>query len=111
MQGQTVTEMAAIRAEFYAKHSPDELRDIMARWLREGLDNREITFWETRSERFRQLACQLAKVPAYYAVKPWADLSEDQREAIRVSLRELQAIATREYREWHAIGKQTLKNA
>jgi hypothetical protein len=83
----------------------------MDRWLNEGLDSREITFWETRSKQFRRIACQLAGVPAYLAGRKWAELSEEKREAIRVALRELQAIATREYREWETIGKQTVRAA
>ena len=89
---QTVTEMALARAEFYRGKTPGELRDLMHQWVGQGIDPKEITFWETRSGRFRLIVCDVAGISRATAGKAWAHIPEETRQNIRVALRELKTV-------------------
>lgn len=89
---QTITEMALMRADFYRGQTAEELRAIMHKWVAAGIDPKEITFWETRTGRFRMLVCDVAGIGRTNAGRAWAHMAEDNRQAIRAALRELKTV-------------------
>lgn len=89
---QTVTEMALCRSEFYQGKTPEEMRALMHHWTSQGIDSAEITFWETRSGRFRLVVCDVAGISRATAARPWAHLTEENRQSIRAALRELKTV-------------------
>lgn len=103
---QTITEMALMRAEFYRNKTPDELRESMKRWVAQGVDPVEITFWETRSFQFRKIVCEVAGIRAMNSCRAWAHMSEETRQSIRIALRELKTVIA-EGMNWRKVEVQT----
>jgi hypothetical protein len=103
---QTVTEMALMRAAFYRSKSPDELRDDMRRWVSQGVDLCEITFWETRSARFRMICCDVAGISRKHAGTAWAHMTEENRQSIRAALRELKTVI-HDGMNWRKVEQET----
>jgi hypothetical protein len=98
--------MALMRAAFYRSKSPDELRDDMRRWVSQGVDLCEITFWETRSGRFRLIVCDVAGISRANAGRAWAHMTEETRQSIRVALRELKTVIA-DGMNWRRLEVQT----
>lgn len=103
---QSVTEMALMRSEFYRGKSPVDLRDMMREWVSRGVDPKEITFWETRSSRFRFLVCDVAGINRGMGARAWAHMSEETRQNIRVALRELRTVIA-DGMDWRRVEVQT----
>lgn len=103
---QTVTEMALMRAEFHRGHNPADLRAMMRQWVSQGVDPKEITFWETRSPRFRLIVCDVAGVSRATSGKAWAHMTEETRQSIRVALRELKTVIA-DGMDWRRVEVQT----
>lgn len=103
---QTVTEMALLRADFYRSKTAAELRQDMREWVRQGVDPKEITFWETRSGRFRLIVCDVAGISRANAGRAWAHMTEETRQSIRVALRELKTVIS-DGMNWRRLEVQT----
>jgi hypothetical protein len=107
---QTVTEMALMRADFYRSKTADELRHDMREWVSQGVDPKEITFWETRSPRFRLVVCDVAGLSRATAGKAWAHMTEETRHTIRTALRELKTVIA-DGMDWRRLEVETRKGA
>lgn len=105
---QSITEMALMRAEFYRGKTPLDVKAMMREWVSQGVDPKEITFWETRSPRFRMVVCDVAGVSRATAGKAWAHMTEETRQTIRVALRELKTVIA-EGMDWRRVEVQTRK--
>ena len=105
---QSITEMALMRAEFYRGKTPVDVRAMMRDWVSQGIDPKEITFWETRSPRFRMVVCDVAGVSRAIAGKAWAHMTEETRQSIRVALRELKTVIA-DGMDWRRVEVQTRK--
>ena len=105
---QTVTEMALMRSAFYRGKSPEDMRAMMKHWTGQGVDASEITFWETRSPRFRLIVCDVAGVSRATAAKAWAHMTEETRQTIRVALRELKTVIA-DGMDWRRVEVMTRK--
>ncbi|WP_375191244.1 hypothetical protein [Marinobacter sp.] len=105
---QSITEMALMRSEFYRGKTPADLGAMMREWVSQGVDPKEITFWETRSQRFRVVVCEVAGVSRFTASKAWAHMTEETRQSIRVALRELKTVIA-DGMDWRRVEVQTRK--
>ncbi len=103
---QSITEMALMRAEFYRGKTPADMGAMMREWVSQGVDPKEITFWETRSPRFRMVVCDVAGISRTTGAKAWAHMSEETRQQIRVAIRELKTVIA-DGMNWRRVEVQT----